>query len=198
VLEQEGATILDVRPPALFGDAHAVGSLNIGVASPSFPVWSGFFVNPDLPILLVVQDEEEAELAKLDLARIGFDQIAGFLVAEDFQETLGITQLGTRDLVSATDAPQRPIIVDGRSAEEYYQDHLEGTMNIPLAGLLRYSGELSRDAPPAVLCASGYRSSIATSLLESAGFTRLRNIMGGMHAIRNSERLSTHCLDRDV
>ena len=59
VLEQEGATILDVRPPALFGDAHAVGSLNIGVASPSFSVWSGFFVDPDLPILLVVEDEEE-------------------------------------------------------------------------------------------------------------------------------------------
>ena len=80
MLEQEGATILDLLPSALFGDAHAVGSLNIGVASPSFPVWSGFFVNPDLPILLAVEDEEEAELAKLDLARIGFDQIADFLL----------------------------------------------------------------------------------------------------------------------
>ncbi len=51
LLEQEGATILDVRQAALFGEAHAAGSVNIGVASPSFSVWSGFFVNADLPIL---------------------------------------------------------------------------------------------------------------------------------------------------
>ncbi|HET9376130.1 MAG TPA: rhodanese-like domain-containing protein [Chthoniobacterales bacterium] len=69
-------------------------------------------------------------------------------------------------------------MVDVRSAEEYYQDHLKGTMNIPLPGLLRHSGVLSRDAPMADLCASGYRSSIATSLLESAGFTRLSNYHG--------------------
>src|SRR5580692_7944271 len=55
VLKQQGVTILDVRPAALFGDAHAAGSLNIGVASPSFSGWCGFFVIPDLPIALVVE-----------------------------------------------------------------------------------------------------------------------------------------------
>ena len=182
LLEQEGATILDVRRPALFGEAHAAGSVNIGVASPSFSVWSGFFVNADLPILLVVENEEEAERAQLDLARIGFDQIAGFLVAEDLQEILQITQLAARDLLAAPDGSQRPIIIDVRSAQEYYQDHLEGTVNIPLPRLLQRTGEFSRDAPLAVVCASGYRSSVATSLLESEGFTRLSNVMGGMHS----------------
>ena len=90
-LEREGATILDVRPPALFGQAHAAGSLNIGIASPSFSAWCGFFVDAELPILLVVEYEAEAERAQLELARIGFDQIAGFLVAENLEETLQIT-----------------------------------------------------------------------------------------------------------
>jgi len=58
-LKQQGATILDVRPAALFGDAHAAGSVNIGVAGPAFSVWCGFFVNPDLPIALVVDYETE-------------------------------------------------------------------------------------------------------------------------------------------
>jgi len=180
VLEQAGATILDVRSPALFGQAHAAGSVNIGVANPSFPVWSGFFVNPDQPIALVVEDEQEAERAQLNLARIGFDQIAGFLVAEDLQETLKIAQVGAGDLVAALAESQGPITIDVRSAQEYSRDHLEGAVNIPLPSLLRRIGEFSRDSALAVVCASGYRSSIATSLLESAGFTRLSNVVGGM------------------
>jgi len=182
VLVDEGATILDVRPAALFADAHAVGSLNIGVASPSFPVWSGFLLNFDLPILLVVDDEGEAELAKLHLARIGFDHIAGFLVAEDLHETVHSNQLEARDLRGVA-GPDCPIIVDVRSTQEYDQEHLEGTINIPLPSLLQRAGEFSRDTPLALLCASGYRSSIATSLLESEGFTRASNVMGGMDAI---------------
>jgi len=182
MLEQKGATILDVRSPALFGQAHAAGSVNIGVANPSFSVWSGFFVNPDLPIALVVEDEEQAQRAQLELARIGFDDIAGFLVAEDLQQTLRITQLGVRDLLAASDADglQRPIILDVRSAQEYCQDRLEGTVNIPLPSLLRRIGEFSRNTPLTVVCASGYRSSIAASLLESEGFTRLSNVLGGV------------------
>jgi len=46
-LKKKGATTLDVRPGAPFGEGHAVDSLNIGIASPSFSVWSGFFLNAD-------------------------------------------------------------------------------------------------------------------------------------------------------
>jgi len=186
MLEQEGATILDVRLPALFGQAHAAGSVNIGVANPSFSVWTGFFVNPDRPIVLVVEDEEEVERAELEFARIGFDHIAGFLVAEDLQETLQITQVGVRDLPAALEGSQRPIILDVRSAKEYDQSHLQGTVNIPLPWLLRRIGEFSRETPLTVVCASGYRSSIATSLLESEGFTRLTNVMGGMNGCQTT------------
>jgi len=140
-LEREGATILDVRPPALFGQAHAAGSLNIGVASPSFSAWCGFFVDPELPISLVVEYEAEAERAQLELGRIGFDQIAGFLVAENLEETLQTTQLGARDLLGELDGSQRPLILDVRSPQEYYQGHLEEAVNIPLPQLLGRIGD---------------------------------------------------------
>jgi len=68
-LKEKGATILDVRPGPLFGDGHAAHSLNIGIASPSFAVWSGFFVNPDVPIALVVETEIRAQQTRLELAR---------------------------------------------------------------------------------------------------------------------------------
>src|SRR6516225_8148763 len=146
-LEQEGATILDVRPPALFGQAHAAGSLNIGIASPSFSAWCGFFVDAELPILLVVEYEAEAERAQLELGRIGFDQIAGFLVAENLEETLQTTQLGARDLLGELDGSQRPLILDVRSPQEYYQDHLKEAVNIPLPRLLGRIGDFPRNAP---------------------------------------------------
>jgi len=139
--EREGATILDVRPPALFGQAHAAGSLNIGVASPSFSAWCGFFVDPELPISLVVEYEAEAERAQLELGRIGFDQIAGFLVAENLEETLQTTQLGARDLLGELDGSQPPLILDVRSPQEYYQGHLEEAVNIPLPQLLGRIGD---------------------------------------------------------
>jgi rhodanese-related sulfurtransferase len=185
---QQDATILDVRPAALFGDGHALDSLNIGIAGPSFCVWSGFFVNPDLPILLVVEYEADAPRAQLELARIGFDQVVGFITADDLDETQQITQIGARDLVAFLESPKRPIILDVRSAQEWSQDHLEGAMHIPLPQLLRRLGGFPREAPLVVVCGSGYRSSIAASLLESEGFERLSNVMGGMHAVRHAKR----------
>jgi hydroxyacylglutathione hydrolase len=187
-LKRQGATTLDVRPAALFGDAHVGGSLNIGVASPSFSVWCGFFVSPDPPIAMVVEYEQEAQQAQLELARIGFDQVVGFIAADDLDETLQITQMGARDFLSSLENPRRPLVLDVRSAQEWSHDHLEGAVHIPLPQLLRRIGGISRNAPVTVVCASGYRSSIATSLLESEGFERLVNVMGGMHAVRHSKR----------
>lgn len=183
-LKQEGATTLDVRPGALFGEGHAVDSLNIGIASPSFSVWSGFFVNPDLPIALVVENETEAQRAQLELARIGFDQVAGFITADQLDEMQQISQLGVCDFLASLENRQRPVILDVRSAQEWSQDHLEDAIHIPLTLLLHDIGGFSRKAPLTVVCGSGYRSSIAASLLESKGFERLSNVMGGMHAVR--------------
>jgi rhodanese-related sulfurtransferase len=94
--------------------------------------------------------------------------------------------VGVRDLPPALEGSQRPIILDVRSAQEYDQSHLEGTVNIPLPWLLRRIGEFSRETPLTVVCASGYRSSIATSLLESEGFTRVSNVTGGMNGCQTA------------
>ncbi|MEA3144692.1 MAG: hydroxyacylglutathione hydrolase [Verrucomicrobiota bacterium] len=188
LLKQRGATTLDVRPAALFGDAHAAGSVNIGVAGPSFSVWCGFFVNPDLPIALVVEYQSEAPRAQLELARIGFDDVVGFISTDDLDETLQITQMGARDFLASFESSRRPHLVDVRSAQEWNHDHLDGAVHIPLPQLLRRLGGIPRNAPLTVICGSGYRSSIAASLLESEGFDQLINVMGGMHAVRHAKR----------
>jgi glyoxylase-like metal-dependent hydrolase (beta-lactamase superfamily II)/rhodanese-related sulfurtransferase len=192
-LKEKGANILDVRPGPLFGDAHAANSLNIGIASPSFSVWSGFFVNPDLPIVLVVESAMQTQEAQLELARIGFDQVIGFITADDLEEKQQISQIAARDFLTSLESQQRPLILDVRSAQEWSQDHLEGAIHIALSQLLGGIGELSRKAPLTVLCGSGYRSSIAASLLESKGFERLTNVMGGMQAVRHGLCRAKEC-----
>src|SRR5262249_33255241 len=187
-LRQEGATVLDLRAPALFGDAHVAGSLNIGIASPSFAVWCGFFVNPDLPIVLVADYESEVKRARLELSRIGFDHILGFVPADDLGETLQITQIGARDFAELLESGKRPTVLDVRSAPEWTQVHLEGAVNIPLPQLSQRSAGFAHNAPLIILCGSGYRSSIAASILETEGFERLTNVMGGMHAVRHATR----------
>jgi rhodanese-related sulfurtransferase len=92
------------------------------------------------------------------------------------------------EISSPLGSPQRPVILDVRSAQEWSQDHLEGAIHIPLPHLLRRVGGFSRNLPLTVVFGSGYRSSIAASLLESEGFERLSNVMGGMHAVRHAKR----------
>ena len=96
--------MLDVRPGTLFDDGHAADSLNIGIASLSFSVWCGFFVKPDVPIALVVEDESQAQRAQLELARIGFDQVVGFITANNLVQTQQIAKIGARDLLASIDS----------------------------------------------------------------------------------------------
>jgi len=100
--------------------------------------------------------------------------------------------------LAALQKPQRPVILDVRSASEWGQDHLEDSINIRLPQLLRRIGELSREAHLTVLCGAGYRSSIAVSLLKEEGFERLSNVAGGMQAVRHLSCNFTKTSDGDT
>jgi rhodanese-related sulfurtransferase len=93
--------------------------------------------------------------------------------------------------------PQEPIelavrpgrrVLDVRRAPEWQAFHLDGALHLPLHQLPARAGELDRDAEWLLVCASGYRSNIAASVLERAGFGRLTNAMGGMDAWRREGR----------
>ena len=83
------------------------------------------------------------------------------------------------DLLATLNTPR---LLDVRTAGEWAAEHIEGALHIPLPGLPRRLAELPRHDPLAVICGSGYRSSIAASLLREAGFSRVQNVMGGMSA----------------
>jgi hydroxyacylglutathione hydrolase len=191
-LASAGAQLLDVRDPAEFAGAHAAGSVNIGLGG-SFASWSGTILDRERPIVIVAEPGREEEAATR-LGRIGFDGVAGYLEG-------GMQALETRpDLVRRTErvtAPtlaeqlassNPPALLDVRSERELEQGRIDSGLNIPLNHLAERLDEVPRGGSLVVYCSSGYRSSIAASLLDNAGVSGVADLVGGFVAWEASKR----------
>ncbi len=177
-----GAVVIDTRSAPFFGAGHFPGSLNIGLGSSLFSTWVGFLVPFGKPVALVVGSSDTAPRARLELARIGYDDVAGFIEADALTHTRQLSQLGVDELHIALKKGEAPSVLDVRTKGEWEAEHVEGARHIPLPALPRRLAELPRERPLAIICGSGYRSSIAGSVLQNAGFNRVQNVMGGMAA----------------
>jgi hydroxyacylglutathione hydrolase len=182
--QEIGAQILDTRDPAEFAAAHLKGSINIGLSG-QYATWAGTVLDREHPILIIADPGRENE-AVTRLGRIGFDHVAGYL--RD-----GLHSLKSRpELMAATErvsAPfaaellaslDPPLAIDVRTPREREQKHLAGSLGVPLNHLVENLGKLPKDRLLFVYCAGGYRSSIAASLLQRAGFARVSEIAGGI------------------
>ena len=75
-----------------------------------------------------------------------------------------------------------PLVIDVRNPGERTRKYIDGSESMPLNHLVEKSAALPRDREVLVYCAGGYRSSIAASLLQRAGFHRVAEIAGGLAA----------------
>jgi rhodanese-related sulfurtransferase len=185
-LQLSGAQILDTREPEEFSAAHLAGSINIGLSG-QYATWAGTILSRDKPIVILANPGRESESA-VRLGRIGFDNVAGYLKdgMQSLESRPDLTKRSERysaalaaEILAATDAPQ---LVDVRTAREREQKAIVGSVNIPLNRLEERVSELQKNRPVLVYCAGGYRSSIAASLLQKAGFASVSEIAGGLAA----------------
>ena len=121
------------------------------------------------------------------LGRIGFDHVTGYLADVHSLESRPDLRLSTERLSPGVAAERLqsdlpPQIVDVRTAHEHETKFIEGSVSLPLSRLSQRVGELPRDRPLLVQCAGGYRSSIAASLLQAAGFEQVSELAGGIAA----------------
>lgn len=179
-----GAVAVDVRSVGDFGAGHLPGSLHVGIESKMFATWTGFLVPPGSEIVLVVDSAAQAGKAQLELARIGFDRVGGYTLADELTALEQISQLSVAEVRARRAADPEFGLLDVRNAAEQAAGPLDGATHIPLPQLSRRLGELPRGRPLAVACASGFRSSIAASLLQRAGFSSVANLQGGCQAWR--------------
>ena len=188
VLQKKGAIVLDTRPAAQYGAGHVPGSLHIGLSG-QFASWAGALVSPGTPMLIVAEDEEQVREARLRLARVGLDNVAGYLAGGILEWDRAGLRLATLEQINVAELDERlregaVRVVDVRRPGEWQSGHIATALHLPLNDLAEKADDLSREEPLAVVCAGGFRSSIGTSLLERQGFHRITNVVGGMAAWR--------------
>jgi glyoxylase-like metal-dependent hydrolase (beta-lactamase superfamily II)/rhodanese-related sulfurtransferase len=185
--QSQGHCVLDVRENIMFGAGHVPASANIGLGG-QFAFWCGSLLDPAVPVILVADSEAGVKEAVTRLARVGFQNVTGFLdggIARWREAGLPletVEQISVNDLAAMLEADEGTLqVFDVRRPGEYAGGHVPGAVNVPL-NKLTDNASLESRRPTAVICAGGYRSSAATSLLAPLGFHKLYNVLGGTSA----------------
>ena len=171
-----GVVVLDTRSPDTFAAGHLRGSINVGLEG-RFAENAGNVVRPGTSIVVVTDEGREVE-ARVRLARVGLDCVVGHLPPTGEERT---------PRTSWAEVGPDVQLVDVRNPGEVADGTAPGAHNIPLPTLLDRVGELDPARPTVVFCASGYRSSVAASVLRAVGFPDVLDVAGG-YAARSSGR----------
>lgn len=191
-LRAEGASLLDTREPTDFATGHLRGATNVGLQG-RFAEFAGDVLAPNDRVVLV-GDPTTALEAKLRLARIGFDQVLGQLhdpghvLTERPDLVEPSSRLTIEQLAERMADTHALLLIDVRGPGETAAGTVASAVEIPLPTLVDMMGGLDRDRPTITYCASGYRSSIAASVLRAAGFTDVSDLVGGFQAWRDAGR----------
>jgi glyoxylase-like metal-dependent hydrolase (beta-lactamase superfamily II)/rhodanese-related sulfurtransferase len=185
-LQRAGAEVLDTRPSEQFEAAHLRGSLNIGLDG-RYATWVGSIIDSERQLVIVADPGREQE-SMMRIGRIGFDHVIGYL--EDGMAALDqrpalidhVERLAPSAVAERLAGAEPPFLVDVRNESETEGDLIDGALNIPLRRLPGRLDDLPRERQVIPYCSSGYRSAIAASLLQSRGFARVGDLVGGVAA----------------
>jgi hydroxyacylglutathione hydrolase len=186
LLLDEGVIALDVRPGDQFAHEHVPGSINIALSG-QFASWAGTVLGLAARPVLIADSPDQLSEARLRLARVGLEDPRGYLnggIEAWKQAGLVLAELPQITVQSLHDHLQSGTsqVLDVRREPEWNAGHVEGATWWPLDNFKVSPPEIDRDRPIAVHCKSGYRSMIACSLLQRAGFKNVINVIGGFDA----------------
>jgi rhodanese-related sulfurtransferase len=162
--------------------------MNIGLGG-QFAMWAGSLIPLNSAIIIIAETNAQVDESVVRLARVGIENVKGYLDGgvQSWQDAglpidaiaqVSVSQL--KEQMANSDLQ----IVDVRRPGEYVSGHVPSALNAPLASLDKSLNPLplKKDKLTAVICAGGYRSSAAASLLQKQGFSNLLNVSGGTGA----------------
>jgi glyoxylase-like metal-dependent hydrolase (beta-lactamase superfamily II)/rhodanese-related sulfurtransferase len=185
--EHTHALMLDTRKGSDFAQSFIPGSIHIGLDGDFAPWVGALVVDVKQPILLVVDPGREEE-AITRLARVGFDQVLGYLNGgisawvESGRETDRVNRITAEEFAEQFDPP-RSVVYDVRKETEYAAEHVQDAFNRPLAYINDWIRDINPDQHLLLHCAGGYRSLIAASILLSRGYRNFTEVAGGFSAL---------------
>lgn len=190
---KDNVIILDTRHSDIFTRGFIPNSISIGLNG-RFAEWAGSLLPFNVPILLVAEAGQEKE-SIIRLARVGLDQVQGYLEGgfEAWQKAGEpidlIIDVEADELLMDQRFDDNLIVVDVRKPAEFAEGHLKDALNLPLSDMTDPArlSNFEDHHNIYVHCAGGYRSVIAASLLKRQGIHNLRNVEGGWTQIKAQE-----------
>jgi hydroxyacylglutathione hydrolase len=187
VRETTEALIIDARKKEAFAEAHIPGAWYIGIED-SFAPWVGVLIkNLEQPILFLAEEGMEEEVVTR-LSRVGYDNALGFLKGgmktwvEAGYTTEKLEQINAEDFASKFENENLNLL-DVRRKSEYDSEHLTGAENMPLDFIFDNFSMVNPTQKYYIYCVGGYRSVIASSILQSKNYKNIVNIIGGFKAL---------------
>jgi hydroxyacylglutathione hydrolase len=166
-----GEWIVDLRERRAFARAHVTGTISVELGN-SFATYLGWALAWGTPLTLIGDRPEDVAEAQVQLMRIGIDEVAGAATGptEELTSGAGISSYPVTDFgaLAAVFGQPGQVVLDVRRPEEFRAVHLSGAVHIPFWELESRVGEVP-EGQVWVYCASGFRASIAASLLARAG-----------------------------
>ena len=190
IANQTGAIILDVRNQIEFAKEHISKSIFIGIDG-GFAPWVGSIIGDvKQPILLIAPKGREIETITR-LARVGFDNILGFLSGGISSWKSAGKATDSIQIIEASSLKEKinfkTTVVDVRKKSEFKNGHIKNSLNIPLDKLNKNINKTSINGEFYIHCAGGYRSMIASSILKRKGIHKMTDVIGGFSAIKSAQ-----------
>jgi len=183
---ERGAVVVDTSYPAAFGGAHIKGSYSIWLEG--LPIFAGWVLSYDKPILLILDDQHHLEKAVRYLIRSGYDWIVGYLkggVEGWYNAGFPVEHLRVltvHELKAKLDRGEELTILDDRSEREWNEGHIKGALHIYVGHIKERMADIPKDRPVAILCNMGHRAGLGASVLLREGCREVYNVLGGMTA----------------
>jgi len=165
---EAGEWVVDLRERTAFAAAHLGGTVGFELSG-SFATYLGWLYKWGAPLTLIAEDADQIADARRELVRIGVDDLAGAAVGEihtlvDGTELRSYRVADFHALAEVVDDVGVRVL-DVRQEAEYAASHVDGAVNIPLHQL----AQRAADVPTGevwIHCGSGYRASIAASMID--------------------------------
>jgi glyoxylase-like metal-dependent hydrolase (beta-lactamase superfamily II)/rhodanese-related sulfurtransferase len=185
-----GTLILDTRDADAFEKGFVKGSMNIGLSG-TYAVWIGTLIDIRQPMMIVAEEGKEQE-SILRAARVGFENVKGFLKGGIAAWVNAGNVAGKIQSITPQEFAQKlqsgkQNILDVRKSSEYESGHVKDAQLLELASFPKNLKALDKNKPYFVHCARGYRSMIASSILKANGFENIVNVYGGFEQIKNTD-----------
>ncbi len=167
----DGSAIIDMRSRTVYANEHLVGTYNIELSN-DFTTYAGWLIEWNTPLVIIGSRAEDVQIAQEQLSLIGREMLAGYSTPEtiltDVKSNSNYPVKNFDDLHQLDDSTS-VVVLDVRRNGEWQKGHIKGAMHIPLHELKVNIDKLPNDKQIWVHCAGGFRASIATSILDSAG-----------------------------